>query len=148
MILKFAETPMLFLWSNMVEQICASSCLPIISATENPDFISRTMRGQTCSDQRSFSSSSLSSFTMPSSMLSSLSLWPSRYLGFCVPLITKRPPCGARLCSNSASLASLSMAAAKREANESRLLWASAWTWTEDGFSAEKIKRQIRQTGL
>lgn len=88
----------------------------------------------------SCSSSSLSSLTIPSSMLSSLSLWPSRYLGLGAALVVKRPPGRARPSPNSVSLASLSMAFAREEAKESRDLWTSAWTWTEDVlvFSAEE----------
>ena len=98
----------------------------------------------------SCSSSSLSSLTIPSSILSSLSLWPSRYLGLGAALVVNSPPGRPRSSPNRVSLASLSMAFAKQDAKESRDLCTSAWTWTEDAFSAEEKKnyfvRPVRQT--
>lgn len=102
----------------------------------------QTSCGQAGSSSTSSSSSSLSSLTIPSSILSSLSLCPSRYLGLGAALVVKSPPGRARSSPNRVSLASLSIAFAKQEAKVSRDLCTSAWTCTEDVliFSAEEKK--------
>lgn len=102
----------------------------------------QTRRGQAGSSPASSSSSSLSSRTIPSSMLSSLSLCPSRYLGLGAALVVKSPPGRPRSSPNRVSFASLSIALAKQEAKLSRDLCTSAWTCTEDVlvFSAAEKK--------
>lgn len=96
----------------------------------------------------SSSASSLSSLTIPSSMLSSLSLWPSRYLGLGPALVLKIPAVRLRSSPNKVSLASFSIAFARQDAKVSRDLWTSAWIWMDAGLSfsagGEKKKKRGR----
>lgn len=76
-------------------------------------------------------SSSSSSLTIPSSMLSILSLCPSRYRGpLCVLRAINKLLGIGMLSPNSCSLASFSMTFARQYAKLSRDLWTSAVTWT------------------
>lgn len=129
------------------------SCFLIPSSVEYPwclqlqsnDKVLWTSCNQAGFSSWSSSASSLSSLTIPSSMLSSLSLWPSRYLGLGPALVLKIPPVRLRSSPNKVSLASFSIAFARQDAKASRDLWTSAWIWMDVGlsFSARK-KKKIR----
>ncbi len=113
---------------------------PLINSVQSINMFRQAHDVQAGFSSSSCSSSSLSSLTIPSSILSSLSLWPSRYLGLGAALVVNSPPGRARSSPNRVSLASLSIAFARHEAKVSRDLCTSAWTWTEDVFvfSAEE----------